>query len=308
MTTLSRRYGIVVHGGSGIRKSFEDQILASMKRQMRQAVEEGMLVLTRDNGGALDAVETAVASMETSEAFNAGRGSCLTIAKTIEMDAGVMDGRNIKCGAVGAIRGLANPIKVARKVMELTPHALLVGTAAMQFAIANGFRKEVIEVTEYKLQRYEQELLRDKSQVRNQELGTVGAIAIDKNGNLASAVSTGGIWLKMEGRVGDSAIVGAGFYSDNKVGAAVATGNGDAIMKICLSKHVCDLISGGMNIDLACKVAIKELGELQNGWGGVVALDRKGDVGLAYNTEGMARAYLFNDMSSPYLAIFELED
>ncbi len=275
---------------------------------MRQAVKEGTQVLTRYNDGALDAVESAVASMETSAVFNAGKGSCLTIAKTIEMDAGIMHGRNFKCGAVGAMRDIANPINVARKVMELTTHVLLVGPAATQFAVANGFRKEVIEVTKYKLKRYEQELLRGKSQASNLELGTVGAIAIDKNGNLASAVSTGGIWLKMEGRVGDSSIVGAGFYADNKAGAAAATGNGDAIMKICLSKHVCDLISSGMNVDLACKAAIKELEELQNGWGGVIVLDRKGNPGIAYNTEGMARAYLFNDMNSPYVAIFELEE
>jgi len=307
VSALSGRFGIIVHGGAVVSKSLGDGILSSRREHMIKAVEEGMGILRRRGNGALDAAESAVTLMESSGAFNAGKGSCLTITKETEMDAGIMDGSNLQCGAVGAIRDVINPIQVARKVLELTPHALLAGGPAASFADSNGIPLEKIGVTKIKFKMFD-ELTKSKSHLRYQEFGTVGAVVIDKDGNLASAVSTGGTWLKMEGRIGDSAIVGAGFYADNRAGASVATGNGEAIMKLCLSKYVCDLMPNGMNAKVACNEAVRKLTNVSQGWGGVIAIDPQGQVGIANNTEGMPRAYLFNDMDSPQVAIFEKEN
>jgi beta-aspartyl-peptidase (threonine type) len=304
MANPSLRYGIVVHGGAGTRKSFGTDRIDAIKLKLIEAAEIGKKALESGIASAVDAVETVVTSMEDSGVFNAGRSSSLNAKKAIQMDAGIMDGRSLNCGAVGAIEEIPNPLRVARKVMELTPHVLIVGRAATEFAILNGFHRQTMEVGEEKLRRFNEELSASEF-ARQQELSTVGAVAIDENGNLASAVSTGGLWLKMDGRVGDSAVVGAGFYADNNAGAAVATGNGDAIMKICLCKEICDQLSNGIGVREACKMVITRLGKVQNGRGGVIALDKEGNLGIDFNTDGMAWCYLLDSMREPRLGIFE---
>ena len=223
-------FGIMIHGGAGagrlIRTSDRGpDIIKTLKASATSVFE-----LLKRSQSSIDAVESAVVVMEDSGLFNTGVGSCLTVDRTIEMDAAIMDGNDLSAGSVGMVNDVKNPVKLARAIMEKTDHVMVVSNGAAELARlfnlnVNGYNKPTEERLEIYNQLYSELEQRWKKNYRLKH-GTVGAVAIDKFGNVSAAVSTGGRWLKLPGRIGDSAIVGAGIYADNTSGAACATGDG----------------------------------------------------------------------------------
>ena len=265
---------ILVHGGAGPWDA-DPASLRTAVAACEEAAAAGMDVLRR-GGSALDAVEEAVRALEDCPVLEAGRGSHTNSSGKVEMDALIMDGRTLDLGAVAAVRGICNPVSLARRVMTDTKHAFLVGLGAEKFADDIGFPR-----CSGHLSLKETETTQD----------TVGAVALDKDGNLAAATSTGGVRGKMPGRVGDSPIAGSGAYADNASAAVAATGDGEALMRIVISKQVCDLVSRGMSVQAACEAALEVLRRRVNGKGGLIAIDRRGQVGIAFNTFAMPHAY-----------------
>ncbi|RLE53774.1 MAG: asparaginase [Candidatus Methanomethylicota archaeon] len=314
---------ILIHGGAGNYRAFPPEDLEKRRAWLKKAALEGFKVLTRES--ALDAVEVAVKVMEDSGVFNAGLGSVLCLNKRVEMDAAIMDGRDLGVGAVACISGFKNPVSIARKIMEETDHILIVGKAAEKLAEFFGFKRTNNLITESKLNRFEK-VYRDWIEGRRRRMmkirkmvlekkgifdltGTVGAVAIDSEGNLASAVSTGGYWLKLPGRVGDVPLVGCGFYADNECGAASATGVGELIARLTLSKLCCDMMRTGISAQKACEAAIDLItSKFGEGNAGIIAIDRQGRWGFAFNTAGMGRAIMADGMDEPKVAIFREEE
>ena len=312
-------FGILIHGGAGVEKiKRTDEITRSLK----SAVSNGFDLLKRSSNKAVDSVEAAVASMEDSGVFDAGVGSYLTIDKTVEMDASIMDGRDISAGSVGMAMGIKNPIKLARKIMERTDHVMMVsdGVTRLSKLFGNTVEEYPQELNKKILNEYDKLVknvrikwkknnkLTMLSSAASQEkshhhYSTVGAVAIDKDGNVASAVSTGGIWLKMHGRIGDSAIIGSGIYADNKSGAACATGYGEYIMRLCLCKYACDQMQSRNSAHLSSKKSIDVLTErFGKNTGGIITVDLKGRFGRACNTRFMPTAMITNKNQKPVIA------
>ena len=297
-------WAIVIHGGAG-------QITSTSEREhevLLEAVKSGAEVLA-SGGSALDAVEKAVLVMEDSGLFNAGSGSCLNIAGEVEMDAAIMSGG--RAGAVACVKRIKNPIKAARKVMELTDHVILSGEFAERFAIKMGLETSNF-ITEEKMERYRKlmEVFNRKEWYyklnkdlldRYPELihGTVGAVAIDSKRELAAATSTGGVWLKLPGRVGDSAVIGAGTYADERV-AISATGIGEYIIKMGFGIRASVMAEMGMKADEIARALIaKTSSEFGRGIAGVIVVDRNYRIGVDYNTAGMRRGWMRSDMKRP---------
>jgi len=281
-----RKPVIIVHGGAG--KVSEELAKRGLEGCIK-ALDSAWKILS-SGGSALDAVEEAVRIMEDFPWLNAGLGSNLNMEGFVEMDAFIMDGSTLRAGAVAAVRRIKNPVKLARLVMEKTKHILLVGEGAEKFATSMGI--ELIDpkslITEYQLNRWK----REKEKIKANSLGdTVGAVALDIRGNLAVAVSTGGIFMKLPGRVGDTPLIGAGGYADNEYGAASATGLGEAAMRVLLSKTVVDLIANGFDAQSAAKEAIRILERRTGGWCGVIVVDKEGNIGIYHNTPIMRFAY-----------------
>jgi L-asparaginase / beta-aspartyl-peptidase len=293
-------FGILIHGGAKTKK-----IKGSSKRAdeissfLKSSVLDGFNLLKKGNN-ALDAVEAAVVSMEDSGVFNAGIGAALTIDKQIEMDASIMDGKDISAGCVGMVQGIRNPIKLARQVIERTDHVMIVSDGALKLAKLLNIDVEQFYPSEKLLIKFNKREKEMKNKRKNNKLlggpsdhydeqyyGTVGAVAIDREGNVASAVSTGGTWLKLHGRIGDSAVIGGGFYADNSLGAACATGHGEYIMRLCLCKYACDqmqLKSGFLSSKKSIVLLTNRFGKNS---GGIITVDTKGRFGVAYNTPSM---------------------
>ena len=312
-------FGILIHGGAGVKKIKRTD---DITRSLKSAVSNGFDLLKRSSNKAVDSVEAAVASMEDSGVFDAGVGSYLTIDKTVEMDASIMDGRDISAGSVGMAMGIKNPIKLARKIMERTDHVMMVSDGVTRLSklfgntveeypqelnkkILNEYNKlmknvRIISKKNNKLTMLSSAASQEKS---HHHYSTVGAVAIDKDGNVASAVSTGGIWLKMSGRIGDSAIIGSGIYADNKSGAACATGYGEYIMRLCLCKHACDQMQSRNSAHLSSKKSIDVLTErFGKNTGGIITVDLKGRFGRACNTRFMPTAMITNKNQKPVIA------
>lgn len=312
-------FGILIHGGAGVKKIKRTD---DITRSLKSAVSNGFDLLKRSSNKAVDSVEAAVASMEDSGVFDAGVGSYLTIDKTVEMDASIMDGRDISAGSVGMAMGIKNPIKLARKIMERTDHVMMVsdGVTRLSKLFGNTVEEYPQELNKKILNEYNKLMknvrikwkknnkLTMLSSAASQEkshhhYSTVGAVAIDKDGNVASAVSTGGIWLKMHGRIGDSAIIGSGIYADNKSGAACATGYGEYIMRLCLCKYACDQMQSRNSAHLSSKKSIDVLTErFGKNTGGIITVDLKGRFGRACNTRFMPTAMITNKNQKPVIA------
>jgi beta-aspartyl-peptidase (threonine type) len=284
---------IVVHGGAGAWHEVPERVSRAMPACIAAAAAGQAVLLA--GGSALDAVETAVHILEDEPVLDAGRGSYPNANGEIEMDALIMDGRTLNLGAVAAISRVQYPISLARKVLEHPNHNFLVGAGAEAFADKIGFpRCDVADLLT------DENLLHYKNQVNGNKLGgslgdTVGAVAIDSNGDVAVATSTGGTRHKLPGRVGDSPLVGSGGYADNWSAAVGATGHGEALMKIIISKRVCDLVGDGLSAQAACDAAIQMLAERVQGTGGLIAVDIRGQVGVARNTNAMPYAYAIDD-------------
>jgi beta-aspartyl-peptidase (threonine type) len=299
---------LVIHGGAGTisRDQMTPEREAAYRAALSRALDAGYQILSR-GGTSLDAVEAAVCVMEDSPLFNAGRGSVFTSQGRNEMDASIMDGKTRKAGAVASVTGIKNPVRAARKVMEQTSHVLLVGRGAEQFARAQGL--ELADSAYFFTQERWDELKKTQEEEKKKgeygsltfphtELGTVGAVALDRDGNLAAATSTGGLTNKHWGRVGDSPIVGAGTFADNATCAVSGTGRGELFIRGSLAHEVSVLIQyRGMSVEDATKHVIhKELVDLGGeGTGGLIALDREGRFAMECNTAGMYRGFVRTD-------------
>lgn len=282
---------IVVHGGAG---RMPDEEGAERQWGCREAVRVGWDCL-RQGGAALDAVEEAVAFLEDHPLFNAGRGSVLNAAGDVEMDASIMEGRALHAGAVGALRNVRNPIRLARRVLEEERHVLLVAEGALSFARDAGIAVSAPE-----------ELVTDRQRARwdaltEEGVGTVGAVAVDGAGSVGAATSTGGLWGKRPGRVGDSAVIGAGTYADRLLGAASATGHGEAIIRVVLAKAAVDLLMGDRHPEDAARGAVQLLERRGAGEGGIIVVDRMGRVGHATNAPSMLCAFMDETTEAPTL-------
>ena len=272
---------MVVHGGAWfVPKENREEAVAVCRR----AAAEGWARLEA-GASAVDAVEAAIHILEDAPIFDAGRGSYFNRAGHIEMDAMMMDGRTLTVGAVAAVRQIRHPITLARKVMAYPDFNFLVGEAAKDFAAEQGMR--VCDPAEL-MGRHD---VGEWSPPKPPPSDTVGAVAMDLEGNLAVGTSTGGTPNKYPGRVGDSPLVGSGGYADNLTGAASATGAGEALMRIVTSKTACDLIAAGKSAQEAADAVIRLLHERVYGYGGIILIDREGRVGLAHNTPHLSYAY-----------------
>jgi beta-aspartyl-peptidase (threonine type) len=311
-------FGILIHGGAGTEKIKKSSKRAKdITNSLMSSVCNGFEILRKENGTAVDAVESAVANMENSGVFNAGLGSCLTVDKQIEMDASIMKGKDISVGSVGMVQNIQNPIKLARLVMESTDHVMFVSEGANKLAKILGMEFRHYKISQQKLKTYNKYYKQMKSRWRknnqlltshnNNHYGTVGAVAIDREGNVASAASTGGRWLKIHGRIGDSAIVGAGIYADNDLGAACTTGTGEFIVRLCLSKYACDYMGRqNNNAILSSNMAIAKLTQkFGKNTGGIITVDTKGQFGAAMNTQSMPIALCISKTKKVEIALNE---
>jgi L-asparaginase / beta-aspartyl-peptidase len=282
---------LLIHGGAW---SIPDEMVQAHLDGVHNAVTEGWKVLER-GGSAIDAIETAVVCMEEDDTFDAGRGSFLTSDGRVQLDALMMDGKTLRSGGVGCVEHIRNPIRAARKVLDESPHVYLVADGAEKFANEHGI--ELCSNQDLILPREVERLQQAKEQAAAgapaeffAEHDTVGAVALDKEGNLAAATSTGGTINKTPGRVGDSSLIGCGCYADNESGAVSTTGWGEPIMKLVLGKWAVDRVQEGISPDRAAAMAIQKLEARLNGHGGIILLDAQGRYGIAHNTPRMAWA------------------
>ncbi|MCG9598532.1 isoaspartyl peptidase/L-asparaginase [Vibrio sp. Isolate25] len=304
---MSKPFSIAIHGGAGtiLREQMSDDLKAEILNDLEKSVRSGHEILAR-GGDAMDAVVAAVKVLEDSVNFNAGRGSVLTHKEIVEMDASVMHGKEANAGAVAGVRHIRNPIELARDVMTDSNHVLLIGDGAEEFAFEQGhqYTEQDYFFTD---RRYDQlQSMKEKGLFAlseskypdDKKYGTVGAVALDKQGNLAAATSTGGVTNKKYGRVGDSSIIGAGTFAENGNVAVSTTGMGEYFIR----KTVASDVAARMrylkeDVHTACETVIQ--GELKDmgGEGGLIAIDGDGRVHFAMNSSGMYRASMDADGS-----------
>ncbi|KAM9345414.1 isoaspartyl peptidase/L-asparaginase [Symphorus nematophorus] len=281
---------VVVHGGAG--HILEER--AALSRSGVCSAARAAYAVLQGGGSSMDAVVEAVTQMENNPAFNAGCGSVLNIKGEVEMDALVMDGKTLASGAVANVRNIANPIQLARLVMEKTSHVLLTSAGANQFARSMGVPEVPQEslITEYARTRWKKNLAADADPVLCQmgKMGTVGAVAVDADGNVACATSTGGMLNKMEGRVGDTPCIGSGSYADNNVGAVSTTGHGETIMKVTLAQRILFHMEQGQSVEAASDLALAYMKSRVDGLGGVVTVDPQGRWAARFSSRQMAWA------------------
>jgi len=282
---------LVVHGGAW---AIPDNVVEDHRRGVRNALRVGWEVLA-SGGSALKAVEEAVVVMEDDDTFDAGLGSFLTADGKVQMDALIMDGGTMRAGGVGCVERIRNPIRAARLILSESPHVYFVGEGAEQFAAQLGI--QLIDNRELVIDRERKRLAEAKAKAAAGERDltfaghdTVGAVALDGNGHLAAATSTGGTINKTPGRVGDSSLIGCGCYADDQSGAVSCTGWGEPIMKLVLGKWATDRIATGSVPELAAREAIGYLNSRLDGHGGMILLDARGRYGIAHNTPRMAWA------------------
>ncbi len=302
---------VIVHGGSGKLKQHK---IERAKNGVKEAAEAAYNALL-SGASALDACEIGVKSLEDNPVFNAGTGAVLTLDGRCELDAAIMVGSTYSAGAVGGVENIKNPISLARKIMEETDHVLLVGEGAKKFANLMGFeeydpiteerrsewkelRKKLLLGESYKWHKIN-ELIRRFPELLE---GTVGCVVLDDKGEIVAGTSTGGVFLKLLGRVGDTPMIGAGTYTTPFAGAS-ATGIGEGIMRVVLAKTVTDFIQMGVPPDMASQAGIRMLTERVGLSAGVIALDREGNVGFSKNTENMPVAFIKDGMDKVEVVI-----
>ncbi len=317
-------FAIAIHGGAGtIEKSkFTAEQEQAYRNKLAEAVEAGYKVLEQ-GGESLDAVTTAIEILEQSPYFNAGRGAVYTYEGSHELDASIMDGRNRQAGAVSGIKHIESPIKLARLVMENSVHVMLSGQGAEEFAKEQGVSLVENNIFDTK-HRYEA-LLKAKEKLEpskntnkdyqaahkalpvNYKVGTVGAVALDKQGNLAAGTSTGGMTAKRFGRIGDAPVIGAGTFAENASCAVSATGHGEYFIRYNVASDICARVKyQGKSIGQAGNEVINEVLKPIGGTGGVIIVDTKGNISLPFNTTGMYRASKSNTQAT-YVGIFSDE-
>ncbi len=320
----SGRIRIVLHGGAG--SWANDSLTAEEEKECRgamaQALSAGYKIL-KDGGKSVEAVEAAVIILEDSPLFNAGKGSAFTHEGDNELDASIMDGATLKAGAAAAVKHIKNPISLARLIMEKTCYVLLAGEGAEAFAKENGMAPVpqdyfFTERAWKSLQRAREKEAEEKNISAEKDNtaasapddmkkhGTVGCAALDINGNLAAGTSTGGLTDKYSGRIGDSPIIGAGTYADNNTCAVSATGTGEYFMRLAAARDISAMLEyRNISIQEAADAAVAKVTKL-GGDGGVICLDKKGNIAFSFNSGGMARGYINKD-GRPVVMIYRDE-
>lgn len=295
---------IAIHGGAGTisRESMTEERENAIRSALERAIRAGHAVLER-NGTAVDAVTAAITILEDAPEFNAGRGAVLTSESRVEMDASIMTGQDLGAGAIASVRGVRHPILAARAVLEHSPHVMLVGEGAEEFARERRleFMPESWFQTEFRLEQLRRIQAREKAREQGQAasdgadrdewFSTVGTVALDRSGNLAAGTSTGGTSNKRFGRVGDSPIIGAGTYADNRSCAVSATGHGEYFIRHVVAYNICArMLHAGATLSESADAVINGVLAEEGGDGGVIALDADGNVAMPFNTSGMYRA------------------
>jgi beta-aspartyl-peptidase (threonine type) len=292
-------YRLVIHGGAGtiLPSDLNEEKERAYTTALQNALMVGEAVL-QQNGSAIEAVTASVASLEDCPLFNAGRGAVYTNSGTHEMDAAIMEGKDLKAGAVGLISGVRNPVRLARMVMEESEHVFLCGTGAENFARLKklSFEPESYFADAYRLRQLLAAQERDVVQLDHtseKKYGTVGAVALDRAGNVAAATSTGGVTNKKFGRIGDSPLIGAGTYANNATCAVSCTGYGEDFIRGVVAYDLsCLMEYRGMPLGEAAQFLIQEKLPLLNGDGGLIAVAANGDIALEFNSEGMYRGWV----------------
>jgi beta-aspartyl-peptidase (threonine type) len=324
-----KNFTLVIHGGAGtiLKKNMTDEKEAAYKEQLNKALQTGYKILSK-GGTSTDAIEAAIMVMEDSPLFNAGKGAVFTNDGKNEMDASIMEGKTLEAGAVAQVNTIKNPIKAARAVMEKSQHVMMVGEGAVRFAREN--KLEIVDSSYfYDEKRWQQlenirgsnDVEMDHSEERgdvnkkqfdaefdatvDEKFGTVGAVAIDVYGNIAAGTSTGGMTNKMYGRVGDSPIIGAGTYANNKTCGVSCTGHGEYFIRAVVAYDISAIMENkGVSLEEAANEVIhKKLVEM-GGSGGIIAVDSKGNYALIFNTEGMYRGVVKAD-NKPEVYIYK---
>jgi beta-aspartyl-peptidase (threonine type) len=296
-----KRFALAVHGGAGTIE--RDKMTANKEQEYRSGLEKALRAgydVLNSGGSSLDATEAAVRVLEDDAHFNAGKGAVFTSAGTNELDAAIMDGKTLKAGTVAVLRHIKNPVELARLVMEKSPHVMLSGEGAEKFGTENGIR--LVDHKYFFTQERWDALQKMKAAQKNRHAtmiipdqdrhGTVGAVALDQNGNLAAATSTGGTTNKRPGRVGDSPIIGGGTYANNATCAVSATGEGEYFIRATVAHDISALMEyRGMKLQEAAQTVLDKVVKL-GGTGGLIAVDREGNIALPFNTSGMYRGHV----------------
>lgn len=295
---MNTNFAIAIHGGAGTipKGSLDAKTEQTYIKALQEALNIGY-ALIENNHSAIDAVEAAVKSLEDCPLFNAGKGAVFTHTGIHEMDACIMDGKDLQAGAVCGVKGIKNPIALAKAVMLKSEHVLLSGEGAEDFAksIDQKLENDDYFYTEFRHQQWQELKNSDVFQLDHtlpieQKSGTVGAVAIDKNGNLAAATSTGGMTNKKYGRIGDSPLVGAGTYANNEVVAISCTGHGEPFIKAVVAHDVaCLMLYKNLSLEAACQEVVMQKLPKIDGEGGLIAIDKDGNIELCFNSEGMYR-------------------
>jgi beta-aspartyl-peptidase (threonine type) len=298
---MKKHFAIAVHGGAGADSDYIRENKQGYEKGLEEAVNAGYEVLER-GGSAVDAVEAAVRSLEDNPLFNAGKGSAINAKAEVEMCASIIRGQDQRSGAVAIVKNVRNPVSLARAVMEKTKHIYLGSHGALDFAkqIKVPLEPDSYFITEHQYKAYEEE--RNKAgksgqlvameQINERMHGTVGAVALDAEGNLAAATSTGGTEFAKEGRIGDSSIIGVGSFADNKSCAISATGDGEEIIRYTTAFHVSALMQHrDMLLKEAADYFLNEVCKESEGDIGLVGVDREGEVSFAFNAERMHRGF-----------------
>ena len=289
---------IVIHGGAGtiLKKNMSNEKERLYKEKLKEAMSIGYQIL-KDGGSSLDAVEQTILILENSPLFNAGKGAVFTHEMKNELDASIMDGSNLNAGAVAGVTIIKNPIKAARAVMEESEHVLLAGKGAESFAIAQNI--DTVNPSYFYTEKSANSL---KRRIENEKHGTVGCVALDINGNLAAGTSTGGMTNKKWGRIGDSPIIGAGTYANNKTCAVSCTGWGEFYIRGVVAHDISAMMEyGGLSLKEAAQKVVHEKLTQLGGTGGIIAIDQKGNIVMEFNTKGMYRGFMTEDSSRIFI-------
>jgi len=292
---MNNKFSIAIHGGAGtiLRSTMTEALQLQYETGLQQSLEAGCKIL-ETGGSSLDAVETAVAALEDFSLFNAGKGSVFNNVGGHEMDASIMFGKGLEAGAACGVSHIKNPVKLARAIMEQSGHVLLCGTGAEQFARQQNLRFEddAYFYTEQRYQQWQDALKEDKVLIdhSDKKFGTVGAVALDQQGNLAAATSTGGMTNKKFGRVGDSPVPGAGTYANNNTCAVSCTGHGEFFLRCVVAYDIsCLMEYKGLSLKEACDMVVYDKLIKIGGEGGLIAIDKFGNIEMPFNSEGMYR-------------------
>jgi beta-aspartyl-peptidase (threonine type) len=283
-----QEWAIVIHGGAGgmTRENLTPELDKEYRASLQAALNTGKKILS-EGGSALDAVEQTIRTMEDNPLFNAGKGAVFTHEGRNELDAAIMDGSNLGAGAVAGVTDIKNPISAARKVMTNSPHVMLSGAGASQFAKEQGL--EILPASYFYTEKRFNEL---QELLKKEKYGTVGCCALDKNGNLAAGTSTGGMANKRYNRIGDSPVIGAGTYANNNTCAVSGTGHGEYFIRWTVAHDISALMEyKGLGLREASDLVVNDKLVKAGGSGGVICVDKSGNISMPFNTSGMFRGF-----------------